>query len=326
MRIRRSLLVGQGRSARLKARRFVAAALGAALLALVIGLPRAPDPLPTPERPTTAFVDAGGLVSAAFAGETERWLHAIGLFEAVIVIGERPPVADLAAWTTTAAARWGIGTERQDRGLVLFVFPAERQARAEVGYGLEGQLPDLRLRTVLETTLVPAFARGEYERGLEHFVQTVYDGLGGDAEAARAALEAAGRPRRSAVQTWSEVWNSAWQDGPRLLQAVWQAFRQGTVVERLVILAFTAVPVASALMAVAVALVTLAAAARVLRGLAMPRQARTAPLPWPLVVMGPPIVVLCGAVVVFAFALAPDHLKRQGRFGGGGVTVSWPAG
>jgi hypothetical protein len=44
-----------------------------------------------------------------------------------------------------------------------------------------------------------------------------------------------------------------------------------------------------------------------------------------LLVGGVPVVALCGAIVVFAFAAAPDHLKRQGRFGGGGAAVSWSA-
>ncbi len=46
---------------------------------------------------------------------------------------------------------------------------------------------------------------------------------------------------------------------------------------------------------------------------------------WFEIVMGPPIVLLCLGAVLFAFALAPDRLTRQGRFGGGGVTLTWPA-
>jgi uncharacterized membrane protein YgcG len=304
----------------------IAATLAAALLALVVGLPRAADPLPTPDRPETLFTDPRRLVSADFARETERWLHAIGLFEGLIVIGEHPTGVDLAAWASTAASRWNVGTAREDRGLVVFVFPDERRVRVEVGYGLEGRLPDLRLRTLLEATVVPAFSRGAYEQGLEQFVQTVYDGLGGDAEAARLALEAADRPRRSAWQDWTETWDDAWRDGPRLLQSAWRAFRQGTVVERLVILAFAAGPTAAALMGVVVAWVTGVAAWQVLRGLATPRAARINPLPWPLVALGPPLVALCAAVVVFALSLAPESLKRQGRFGGAGATATWTAG
>jgi uncharacterized membrane protein YgcG len=306
--------------------RVIAAGLGAALLALVVGLPRAVDPLPTPDRPETRFTDPQGLVSAAYAGETERWLHAIDLFEGLVVIGERPAGVDLAAWTSAAASRWGVGTERGDRGLVLFVFPAERLVRVEVGYGLEGRLPDLRLRTLLESTVAPAFAKGDFEGGIEQFVQTVYDGLGGDAEAARLALEAADRPRRSASQSWGETWDTAWQHGPRLLRAAWQGFHQGSLFERLVILAFAAVPAAAALAGSAVAWITAVAAWRTLLGLSRPRAARHEPLPWPLIALGAPTVALCAAIVVFAMALAPDPLKRQGRFGGAGATANWTAG
>jgi uncharacterized membrane protein YgcG len=49
---------------------------------------------------------------------------------------------------------------------VLFVFVAERVARIEVGYGLEGALPDADTRRILDAQLAPHFARGEYRDGI----------------------------------------------------------------------------------------------------------------------------------------------------------------
>lgn len=42
------------------------------------------------------------------------------------------------------------------------------------------------------------------------------------------------------------------------------------------------------------------------------------------VVMGLFLALLCAAIAVMVFSMAPDYFTRQGKFGGGGVEVSWP--
>jgi uncharacterized membrane protein YgcG len=212
----------------------VLAALLLVSLGLIFLVPRAPAPPSSPERPDTVFVDKVGLVSPGYAEETAKWLHAIKLFEGVVYIDGTPPEGALQPWTVQTATAWGVGRERADRGLVLFVFRDARVVRAEVGYGLEGALPDVTVKRLLESLVVPAFARGDYEAGFEAFIRTVYEGLGGDAEAARQAMEEAGKPN----DPWGEMWHDAWKNGARLPPAVWHAFAQGSVVERIVIVAF----------------------------------------------------------------------------------------
>jgi len=53
---------------------------------------------------------------------------------------------------------------------VLFVFPSVHTARLEVGYGLEGVIPDIEARRLLEATLLPKFSAGRYEEGFEDFL------------------------------------------------------------------------------------------------------------------------------------------------------------
>jgi uncharacterized protein len=331
-------------------------------LALIFLIPRAPAPPPSPARPDTVFVDKVGLVSPEFALETSRWLYAMNLFEGVVYIDGKTPEGDLQPWTVQTASEWGVGTERQDRGLVLFIFRDPRVVRAEIGYGLEGVLPDVTVKRLLETLVAPAFSQGQYEKGLEAFIKMVYEMLGGDAASARQALEEAGKPN----DAWGETLEAAWKNGARLLPAVWRFYSQGTYLDRFGVLAF-ATPIlffsVVSLVAFLISLRMLVLLPGKLRALwtapaaavspdentrkrapnnapkGAPRNAPAASLAglgdgdprWGTFMLVTPIVLgvflflITGAIATLIFSMAPDYFTRQGQYGGGGVAVTWSA-
>lgn len=61
---------------------------------------------------------------------------------------------------------WGIGKKGADNGVLVLVCPLERQMRIEVGYGLEGVLPDGLAGSIIRQQFTPAFKEGDYARGL----------------------------------------------------------------------------------------------------------------------------------------------------------------
>ena len=63
-------------------------------------------------------------------------------------------------------ADWGIGSEDRDNGVLLLVAPAQRQVRIEVGYGLEGSLPDGLAGEIIRTAILPEFKQGNMRRGI----------------------------------------------------------------------------------------------------------------------------------------------------------------
>ena len=54
------------------------------------------------------------------------------------------------------------------------MFVAEKIARIEVGYGLEGVLTDVDAHRILDTQLVPAFAKGDYAEGLDTTLGAIF--------------------------------------------------------------------------------------------------------------------------------------------------------
>jgi uncharacterized protein len=68
---------------------------------------------------------------------------------------------------------WGIGQKELDNGVLLILAPTERRARIEVGYGLEGLLTDEKAQRIMDEQLVPLFAKGHLEQGLEAGVSAI---------------------------------------------------------------------------------------------------------------------------------------------------------
>jgi uncharacterized protein len=61
---------------------------------------------------------------------------------------------------------WGIGKKDKDNGLLLLWSTGDRRVRVEVGYGLEGALPDGKVGAILDTYVIPKFKAGDFDQGL----------------------------------------------------------------------------------------------------------------------------------------------------------------
>jgi uncharacterized protein len=79
----------------------------------------------------------------------------------------------LEEYTVAAAQAWKVGQKDRRNGVVLFVFPKSRAARFEVGYGLEGALPDAIASRILREEAIPFFSKGDYSAGIDRAVTAV---------------------------------------------------------------------------------------------------------------------------------------------------------
>jgi uncharacterized protein len=75
---------------------------------------------------------------------------------------------------------WGVGKKGRDNGMLLLWSTGDRRVRVEVGYGLEGVLPDGRVGAILDAYVIPKFKAGEFDEG-------VVEGVGALLAAARNA-------------------------------------------------------------------------------------------------------------------------------------------
>jgi uncharacterized protein len=72
------------------------------------------------------------------------------------------------------AERWRIGRKGLDDGVILVVFVQDRKVRLEVGYGLEGRLPDADADRIIREEIAPSFRQGHYAEGLQKATAAVY--------------------------------------------------------------------------------------------------------------------------------------------------------
>lgn len=61
---------------------------------------------------------------------------------------------------------WGIGDKEKNNGVLLLVALKDRQSRIEVGYGLEGALPDGLTGRIQDQAMIPYFSSGNYDKGI----------------------------------------------------------------------------------------------------------------------------------------------------------------
>ncbi len=104
------------------------------------------------------------------------------------------------------AETWGIGHAGLDNGIVVVVAPDDRQARIEVGYGLEGVVPDAIAKRVLEDVMFSHFRSGDLAGGIEAGVDALMKAARGE------RIPATRRPRAdegpSADPATLVVWTS----------------------------------------------------------------------------------------------------------------------
>jgi uncharacterized protein len=67
---------------------------------------------------------------------------------------------------TIAHDKWKLGQKGKDNGALLLVSLQDRKYRFEIGYGLEGILPDSLVGTIGRQYLVPYFRKGDYSNGI----------------------------------------------------------------------------------------------------------------------------------------------------------------
>jgi len=73
---------------------------------------------------------------------------------------------DIEGFGIRVAENWKLGKKGFDNGVILIVAIKDRRLRLEVGYGLEGVLPDAIAKTIISDYIVPSFRARDYAGGI----------------------------------------------------------------------------------------------------------------------------------------------------------------
>ena len=137
-----------------------------------------------PPTPGAYFNDYAGVVSKEAAS---RFNEQLAQFEretsdqvVVAVFPKMQSDSDIADYTQRVAQAWGVGQKERRNGVVLFVFIQDRKMFIQVGYGLEGALPDATAFDITERHIKPLFRTGNYEAGLATGIDLICKAIRGE--------------------------------------------------------------------------------------------------------------------------------------------------
>jgi uncharacterized protein len=139
-----------------------------------------------PPKPAGYFNDYAGVVSKEKAAQLNEQL---AQFEretsnqvVVAVFRKMESDSSIEDYAQRVAQAWGIGRKGQSggNGVALLVFIDDRKASIQVGYGLEGALPDVTAFDIRSRHMNPHFRNGDYEAGLAEGVDLILKAIRGE--------------------------------------------------------------------------------------------------------------------------------------------------
>ena len=120
--------------------------------------------------------DLTGTLSANEAAQLEQKLAAFetrkGSQIAVLIVSSTQPET-IEQYSIRVVDAWKLGRKGIDDGVLLLIAKQDRTVRVEVGYGLEGVLPDAVAKRITDEIIVPQFRQGRFAAGINAGVDRI---------------------------------------------------------------------------------------------------------------------------------------------------------
>lgn len=164
-----------------------------------------PNP-PSPPRLYNDFTKAGNFITPEQKEFLERKLVAYDdstSNQVAIVIVDDLHDYEANEYATALGRKWGIGGKEFNNGILILISTGgadgNRDAYIAVGYGLEGAVPDITAKSILENSLIPNFKNGDYYKGLNESVDAIIKAAVGEYKAPP------GYGKRKGLQKWQII-------------------------------------------------------------------------------------------------------------------------
>jgi uncharacterized protein len=151
------------------------------LLAICWGV-NAQKVIPQPN-PPRLVVDNANILSPEQQATLERKLVVLDdstsnqiVVLTVPTLGDQP-IEDVAVETFRS---WGIGSKKNNNGVLILIAVNDRKVKIEVGYGLEGAIPDVTCKDIIDNYISPNFKQGNYYKGLDEATDNLAKAAAGE--------------------------------------------------------------------------------------------------------------------------------------------------
>jgi uncharacterized protein len=164
-----------------------------AVLAIVFAYAQDLKPIPAL---TAHVIDQTGTLDAIQAkGLDDKLLafeQAKGTQIAVLMVATTQP-EDIASYANRVGNAWKIGRKDVGDGVLVVVAKDDRKIRIEVAKALEGAIPDLAAKHIIDEAITPEFRKGDYAAGLRAGIDQLIARISGEALPAPAQPKAGGK-------------------------------------------------------------------------------------------------------------------------------------
>jgi uncharacterized protein len=130
-----------------------------------------------PPAPAHYFNDYANIASSGTASELNRKLEDFERDTSnqilVAIYPKMESDSSIEDYTVRVAQSWRVGQKAKNNGAVLFIFIQDRKMFLQVGYGLEGALPDAIAKRIIEDEIKPRFKEGDFDGGLRRGVAAI---------------------------------------------------------------------------------------------------------------------------------------------------------
>lgn len=182
---------------------------------------RAAEPLPLPAL-NARVTDLTGTLDATQRGRLEARMAAIdraGKAQIALLLLPTTQPETIEQFGIRLAEAWKIGQKGADNGLIVIVAKDDRRMRIEVGYGLEGRIPDAIASRIVNERMAPAFRQGDFFGGLDAALTAIDGALDGEPVAPRQAAA----PAADASEDYF-TWLTATLVGAGVLRSIFGLF------------------------------------------------------------------------------------------------------
>lgn len=116
---------------------------------------------------------------ASLDSQLEAYERSTG-HQLIVWIGTTTGDAPIEDWAVRAFQSWRVGRKGLDDGVALFIMSTDRRLRIEVGYGMEGQVPDVIASRIINEVIVPRVQAGDRDGAVVSGTAALMRVMGGE--------------------------------------------------------------------------------------------------------------------------------------------------
>ena len=88
--------------------------------------------------------------------------------------------AEISSYATKLGREWGIGGKDYNNGVVFLIAIEDRKINISTGYGVEGALPDITAKHIIEDVVKPNFKGKDFYRGIDEGTDAIIKAVKGE--------------------------------------------------------------------------------------------------------------------------------------------------